>query len=361
MTGLREEHAMRIRISLAILLVVAALAACAAPTPTPPTATPVPTRTSAPTQGAPAQEPEATPVPPTPTETMTPTSTATAIISTRTAISTETAIPSQYEKLPTGEYVYTAENGEKITIGKIAGLKQELLACSTGDLIVVYLAEKDNKYGLKEGEYAGEFLSNVVVNNKKEETTTQGGIRLVAPVVQKIMDDTNTPEAIKAGKWQIAFPLDPGNNRQSANKLVIELMKNYPVVRVMDGITSDMKIVDPLGKEFPVRMGYSVNLPAVAFGFSGLSKAGFAPTEYDLFNILVHKTASSLVPANGEYVWGLGKTVGNNITEPIKNPNPAFGTYWLRINVSKNGDWSGFGLKNFIHIGNQIVFLASAQ
>ena len=217
---------MGIRISLAMLLVVSFLASCAAPAPTP-TPTPRPTAILAPTETPAIAETPRLPTPTTkPTEKPTqPPPTAVP------ATPTETAIPSQYEKLPTGEYVYTTEKGEKITIAKIAGLRQDLLVSSTGDLKVNYRAEKNNPYGLSEGDYGGEFCPGVFTGRPEKQT---GGLTLNAKVSLKILQDQLAKIPNQKDKWLIPLPVDI----RGLQKVVLLYESGYgdyqiPVIKIL--------------------------------------------------------------------------------------------------------------------------------
>jgi hypothetical protein len=213
---------MAVRISLAILLVVSVLAACAAPAPMPtPTPTPhPPTETPLPPSRTPTVQPTNTEVPPSP---IPPTAVP--------ATPTETAIPSQYEKLSTGEYVYTTEKGEKITIAKIAGLRQDLLVSSTGDLKVNYRAEKNNPYGLSEGDYGGEFCPGVFTGRPEKQT---GGLVLNSKVSLKILKDQLAKIPNQRDRWLIPLPTDI----RGLQKVVLLYESGYgdyqiPVIKIL--------------------------------------------------------------------------------------------------------------------------------
>ncbi|MDH7475960.1 MAG: hypothetical protein QHH09_00615 [Microgenomates group bacterium] len=202
-------------------------------TPTPPfTLTPTPTETPTATP-SPTPEPSPTPTttpepPPTSTPSPTPEPTSTP---TPTEAPTETTVPSQYEKLTTGEYIYTTEAGEKITIGKIAGLKQDLLASSTGDLKVVYRAEKNNPYGLSEGDYGGEFCPGVFTGRPEKQT---GGLVLNSKVSLKILKDQLAKIPNQRDRWLIPLPVDI----RGLQKVVLLYESGYgdyqvPVIKIL--------------------------------------------------------------------------------------------------------------------------------
>jgi|GEM_PF-2031540 len=129
-------------------------------TPTPPE-TPTPTKT------------------PTPPETPTPTGTPMPIF-------TPTATP---ELTPTEEIVNPPE---------IEGLK-----VSYEEDKIVYRAEAENPYGLKEGDYAGEVV-NYIVNGQAER-----GVGLIPAALEVLVAPYNNPEAIRAGNEKFALPFDP--------------------------------------------------------------------------------------------------------------------------------------------------------
>jgi len=192
---------MGIRISLAILLVVSFLAACASPkptaTPTPrPTATPAPTETRpAPTNTAPHPTNTREPTKPPPTATQRPTD---------IPKPTETLVSSGYEKVTDGTYVYHTETGQKINIAKITGLRQELKDAN-GVKAIIYTAERDNPYGLKESDYGGEFCPGVFSCHPEKQI---GGLTLNSKVALKILKDQLAKIPNQRDRWLIPLPAD---------------------------------------------------------------------------------------------------------------------------------------------------------
>ncbi len=67
---------------------------------------------------------------------------------------------------------------------------------------IVYYVEVGNKYGLKEGEYAGELIE-YTFNGKKVK-----GVCLEPRVAKSPLEKRNTAE-VAAGNWVIPFPMDP--------------------------------------------------------------------------------------------------------------------------------------------------------
>lgn len=100
----------------------------------------------------------------------------------------EIDLPSEFQKL------LEAEKGPDISKSpRIEGLKATL---ENGQ--IVYRAEAGNQYGLKEGEWAGEFKGNVLVGEKKT-----GGIVLKAKVVRELQ-----MRALEKGPVSIPIPID---------------------------------------------------------------------------------------------------------------------------------------------------------
>ncbi len=122
---------------------------------------------------------------PTPTETPTPTATP-APTETPAPTVTPTATP---ELTPTEEIVNPPE---------IEGLK-----VSYEEDKIVYRAEAENPYGLKEGDYAGEVV-NYIVNGQAER-----GVGLIPAALEILVAPYNNREAVLAGKEKFALPFDP--------------------------------------------------------------------------------------------------------------------------------------------------------
>lgn len=111
--------------------------------------------------------------------------------------------PKQSEKGLT----YITEKGDVINIPTILGLKAEIKE-TNGKSKIVYSAEKENPYGLQEGEYAGEFSPFVKMQNKEGEQKQTGGIALKAPVALKLINEMLAKIPKQEDKWLIPGYID---------------------------------------------------------------------------------------------------------------------------------------------------------
>lgn len=74
---------------------------------------------------------------------------------------------------------------------------------------VIYRAEKDNPYNLQEGEYAGYLFEF----DDETGTSSGQGLALASEVRRKLLEKTNTSEAIEKDQWRMAFNFDPRGER----------------------------------------------------------------------------------------------------------------------------------------------------
>ena len=104
---------------------------------------------------------------------------------------TETPTPKQGYETNNGTYIYTNENGEKLSISHIPGLTEQKKQVD-GKERIIYIAEKNNPYGIEAGVEAGFFYPNVrtikkgvtEVKDNNTDTELSGGIALIPEVVK---------------------------------------------------------------------------------------------------------------------------------------------------------------------------------
>ncbi len=226
--------------AIAGLTLLLLLAACAPAEPVafaPATQAPPPAATAAPEPNLVATETLAPS--PTATETPAPTATATETLAptaTPTAAPTNTPTPEPTAQPPTVETPVA-----EVQAPQIAGLRFD---AASGQ----YFAEAGNRYGLKEGEYAGEYYPNSVARPKIKDKLVEvkGGVVLTWQILESLYQQANTPERLKKGTWLIALPLDP---RTSEETMVEVDNLNLSIIRslIINGVKADMKVVNSFG------------------------------------------------------------------------------------------------------------------
>jgi hypothetical protein len=72
----------------------------------------------------------------------------------------------------------------------------------------IYYAMSPNRYGLKVGSYAGEFMPQVTTGREDGSAAQTGGLVLAAPVVVRLTNDALAAATSDADRWIVALPLD---------------------------------------------------------------------------------------------------------------------------------------------------------
>jgi hypothetical protein len=99
--------------------------------------------------------------------------------------------------------VYYSADGTVVPVLPISGLKATL----AGDR-VTYTALKANRYGLRAGAYAGEFMPNVSMEQADGSSAQTGGVVLVSAVAGRFITDSLAVIAAPADRWVVALPVD---------------------------------------------------------------------------------------------------------------------------------------------------------
>ncbi len=99
--------------------------------------------------------------------------------------------------------VYSFPDGTEVPMPGIPGLGTEL-----DNDRAVYYALKTNAYGLRTGDYAGEFMPNVTTQQADSSSAQTGGVALVGPVVSKLIANRLADIATPADRWIVALPVD---------------------------------------------------------------------------------------------------------------------------------------------------------
>lgn len=126
-----------------------------------------------------------------------------------------------YQQTKEGTVVYKPERGETLNVPQVPGLHAELKEID-GRKKVIYLAEKDNPYGLKESVVAGIYYPDIYFVVDNLETAKQvGGVGLRAEVVSLLMKEARAPEVNPL----FPLPIDP-TFAAEGNKLMLQVSKN---------------------------------------------------------------------------------------------------------------------------------------
>jgi hypothetical protein len=103
-----------------------------------------------------------------------------------------------------GETVfYFGEDGSSLPVVAVPGLEVQIQSGRA-----IYYALAGNKYGLKTGSYAGEFLPLVTMGQVDGSTAQTGGMVLAGPVVAKLLSDALAHITDDTNRWLVALPID---------------------------------------------------------------------------------------------------------------------------------------------------------
>jgi hypothetical protein len=103
-----------------------------------------------------------------------------------------------------GETVtYFTEDGTGLPVPAVAGLEVRIQSGRA-----IYYALAGNKFGLKAGSFAGEFLPMVTMGQSDGSSAQTGGSVLAGSVVTRLLNDAIGHIADAADKWLVALPVD---------------------------------------------------------------------------------------------------------------------------------------------------------
>jgi hypothetical protein len=164
--------------------------------------------------GSSATDPPATPTRTAPTSAMASASTASSGPSRGTASASPSASPSAaasaspthnasgFVTTSTG-LAWRGSDGTVVPVPEVPGLTVSLLSGRA-----IYYAMSPNRYGLKLGSYAGEFMPQVTVGRADGSTAQTGGLVMSAPVVVRLTSDALAAATNEADRWIVALPVD---------------------------------------------------------------------------------------------------------------------------------------------------------
>lgn len=99
--------------------------------------------------------------------------------------------------------VYLSSDGSRIPVVAVPGLTAQIQSGRA-----VYYANAGNKYGLKAGSYAGEFLPLVTMGQADGSSAQTGAAVLAGAVVNKLTTDALSHISDPANRWIIVLPVD---------------------------------------------------------------------------------------------------------------------------------------------------------
>jgi hypothetical protein len=168
--------------------------------------------------------------------------------------------------------VYYAGDGTVVPVPDVPGLAARL----TEDR-VIYTAVRANRYGLKSGAYAGEFMPNVAMEQADGSSAETGGVVLVGAVAGRFIADSLAVAASPADRWVVALPVDIRGTAKPVDvsfdnfglqgqaglaRVVVRFSGTLPVVNIVPNNAGYHVLVEQLGASAwqvidPTRLGLS--------------------------------------------------------------------------------------------------------
>ena len=128
-------------------------------------------------------------------------------------------------------FAYFGDDGSITPVKPVADLEVRLQSGKA-----VYYALASNRYGLKAGSYAGEFIPQVTMGQFDGSSAQTGGITLAGPVVTKMINDRLASIPIESERWVVALPVDIRGLKSgvdvSFDRYGLSLLSNTPRVVV---------------------------------------------------------------------------------------------------------------------------------
>jgi hypothetical protein len=101
------------------------------------------------------------------------------------------------------QIVYYAPDGTSVPMPAIGGLTAKLVEGQA-----LYYAAASNEFGLRAGDFAGEFRPNVTIEQTDGSSAQTGGAVLVGPVVTRLIANRLADVTSPADRWIVALPVD---------------------------------------------------------------------------------------------------------------------------------------------------------
>jgi hypothetical protein len=128
-------------------------------------------------------------------------------------------------------FAYFGDDGSITPVKAVADLEVRIQAGKA-----IYYALASNRYGLKTGSYAGEFIAGVTMGQLDGSSAQTGGIVLAGPVVTKMINDKLASIPIESDRWVVALPVDIRGTKAavdvSFDQYGLSLLSNTPRVVV---------------------------------------------------------------------------------------------------------------------------------
>jgi hypothetical protein len=100
-------------------------------------------------------------------------------------------------------FAWRGSDGTVVPVPEVPGLSVSLRSGRA-----IYYAMSPNRYGLKVGSYAGEFMPQVTIGREDGSAAQTGGLGMSAPVVVRLTSDALAEVATEADRWIVALPVD---------------------------------------------------------------------------------------------------------------------------------------------------------
>ena len=153
--------------------------------------------------------------------------------------------------------VYYEADGTTVPVQPLAGLRATL-----GADRVTYTALAGNRYGLRTGALAGEFMPNVATQQADGSSALTGGMVLVGPVVNRLIGDALAAISSPADRWIVALPVDIRGTTKPVDvsfdafglhgvadtpRVLVRFTGSLPVVNIIPGNAGFHVLVEGLG------------------------------------------------------------------------------------------------------------------
>lgn len=246
---------------------------------------------------------------------------------------------------------YVAADGSSYPVPDLPGLQIQIQSGRAS-----YYAVAGNKYGLKVGSYAGEFMPLVTMGQPDGSSAETGGLVLAGPVVSHLIGDALASIDGLADKWIVALPVDIRSARSAGVDVTFDAfglgaIENTP--RVVVSFSGTL----PLVESIPTNAGVHV----LVEGLNVTAWQVIDPARLSL-------PADAIDPAhamNQLLIYGDGKTsldhdllvddrlvVGAQIMEVSSS---------VSVSLVVEGSHADLGPGNVLQVAGVPVFVASAS
>lgn len=252
--------------------------------------------------------------------------------------------------LQTGsDVVYYAADGSIVPAKPVPGLELRLQAGRA-----IYYALATNKYGLKTGSYAGEFMPLVTMGQPDGSSAVTGGCVLDGHVVAKLIADSLAAIQSAPDRWIVALPVDIRSSQGqpvdvSFDRFGLAGWVNTP--RVVVSFSGSLKVVETI----PNNAGYHVlveELGVTAWQVIDplrftLATAGIDPT-HPMNELLVYGNGTPSV--HRDFLFDRPVPLGQPMLSVSSD---------VSVSLVVNGSRAPLGPDKVLKVGDVPVFVAS--